>query len=214
MPAAFETTLTTTPIIAIMRANSSDALIDAGKALHAGGISLIEVTLTTPGAVRTIESARDTLSDEVIFGAGSVLDAESARAAIFAGAQFIVTPTVKVATIELCKRYGVPVVSGAYTPTEILTAWEAGADMVKVFPVNVMGPGYIKAVKAPMPQLKLAAVGGISTENLADYLKAGADALGVGSTLVNEGLLAEANFSEITRRAEAMVVATRAIRTN
>lgn len=205
MTLTFGQVIAETPIVAIMRGSSADALIEAAAALRDGGIPLIEVTLTTPGALRTIEQARDQLGEGVIFGAGSVLDPESARASILAGAQFIVTPTLKVSTIEVCKRYSVPIVCGAYTPTEILTAWEAGADVVKVFPADKLGASYFKGVKAPMPQLKLAAVGGVSMDNAAEYLQSGADALGVGSTLINDKLLAEKDFPEITRRAATLV---------
>src|SRR5450830_1009198 len=147
-------------VVAILRATSSNDLLNATDAVLAGGVSSIEVTITTPGALRIVEEARARFGDEVSFGVGTVLDAESARAALLAGAQFIVTPTLDVATIELCRRYAVPVLPGAFTPTEILGAWQAGADLVKVFPASAGGPTYIKTVRAPLPQVRIVAVGG------------------------------------------------------
>ncbi len=157
--------------------------------------------MTTPGALRVVEQATARYGKEVLFGAGSVLDAETARAAILAGAQFVVGPTLDLPTIELCKRYSVTVIPGAYTPTEILTAWQAGADMVKVFPAEVGGPGYLKAIKAPLPQVSLVPVGGVDLDTAADFIRAGAAALGVGSALINQKLLDEGNVAELTRRA-------------
>lgn len=188
-------------IVAIMRAQSSDQLLSAAEAILAGGVRAIEVTMTTPNAIEVIRQATTRLGDDVLFGAGSVLDAETARAAILSGAQFIVCPTLNLATIELCNRYSIPVVPGAYTPTEILTAWEAGATMVKVFPASLGGPGYIKAVKAPLPQVKLTAVGGVNLENTADFIRAGCEGVGVGSDLVNQKLLDARDFDAITDRA-------------
>ena len=150
-------------VVAIMRANSPDQLLGAAKAVLAGGVVAIEVTMTTPGALDVVRQATCEFGKEVLFGVGSVLDAETARAAILAGAQFVVCPTFKSATVEICKRYSIPVVPGAYTPTEILTAWEAGANAVKVFPANAGGPGYLKAIKAPLPQVSLSAVGGVKS---------------------------------------------------
>ena len=190
-----------TGIIAIMRAQSSDQLLAAADAILAGGVDVIEVTMTTPGALDTIRQAVAKYSEQVAFGAGSVLDAETARSAILAGAQFIVSPTLNLEMIHICKRYGVPVIPGAYTPTEILTAWEAGADLVKVFPAEVGGPAYIKAIKAPLPQIRLVPVGGVDLNTTAEFIRAGAAAVGVGSALINQKLLDEGNFSEITRRA-------------
>jgi 2-dehydro-3-deoxyphosphogluconate aldolase/(4S)-4-hydroxy-2-oxoglutarate aldolase len=188
-------------VVAIMRAKSSDQLLAAAEAIHEGGVRAIEVTMTTPNALEVINQATTRLGDDVLFGAGSVLDSETARAAILAGAQFIVCPTLSLSTIETCKRYSIPVVPGAYTPTEILTAWQAGATMVKVFPASIGGPGYIKAVKAPLPQVKLTAVGGVDLNNTADFIRAGCEGVGVGSDLVNQKLLDAKDFREITERA-------------
>ncbi len=190
-----------TGIVAIMRANSSDQLLGAAKAVLEGGVAAIEVTMTTPGALDVIREATRQFGKEVLFGVGSVLDGETARMAILAGAQFVVCPTLKLGTIEVCKRYSVPVVPGAYTPTEILTAWEAGANAVKVFPASVGGPAYLKAIKAPLPQISLSAVGGVSLENTADFIRSGADFVGVGGELVNQRLLDTCDFAEITLRA-------------
>ncbi len=192
-----------TGVVAIMRANSPDQLLSAAKAVLAGGVVAIEVTMTTPGALDVIRQATREFGKEVLFGVGSVLDAETARAAILAGAQFVVCPTFKFLTVEICKRYSVPVVPGAYTPTEILTAWEAGANAVKVFPATAGGPAYIKAVKAPLPQVSLSAVGGVTVENTADFVRAGADFVGVGGELVNQKLLDAKDFAAITDRARS-----------
>jgi 2-dehydro-3-deoxyphosphogluconate aldolase/(4S)-4-hydroxy-2-oxoglutarate aldolase len=190
-------------VVAIMRAKSSDQLLEAAKAVLEGGVEAIEVTMTTPGALDVIKAATSRFGDQVLFGVGSVLDPETARAAMLAGAQFVVCPTLKRATIEMCQRYSVPVVPGAYTPTEILDAWEAGADAVKVFPANAGGPGYLKAIKGPLPQVRLSAVGGVNLENAAAFMSAGAAFLGVGGDLVNQKLLDSGSFGAITERARA-----------
>jgi len=190
-----------TGIVAIMRANNPNQLLGAAKAVLAGGVEAIEVTMTTPGALDIIRQATTQFGKEVLFGVGSVLDAETARVAILAGAQFVVCPTFKPETVEMCKRYSIPVVPGAYTPTEILTAWEAGANAVKVFPASVSGPAYIKAIKGPLPQISLSAVGGVTVENTADFFRAGVDFVGVGGELVNQKLLDTSDFAEITERA-------------
>ncbi|TEU12421.1 MAG: bifunctional 4-hydroxy-2-oxoglutarate aldolase/2-dehydro-3-deoxy-phosphogluconate aldolase [Anaerolineales bacterium] len=193
-----------TGVIAIMRAKSSDQLLAAADAIKAGGVQVIEVTMTTPGALDVIRQATERYGADVLFGVGSVLDPESARAAILAGAQFVVSPTLNLKTIELCHRYSIPVVPGAYTPTEILTAWEAGADMVKVFPASVGGPAYFKAIKAPLPQVKLVPVGGVNLDTTADFIRAGADAVGVGSALVSQKLLEAGDFAALTERARRL----------
>ena len=138
-----------TGVIAIMRAKSSDQLLRAAEAIREGGVCVIEVTMTTPGALSIVEQAASRYGEDVLFGAGSVLDTESARAAMLAGAQFIVSPSFKPTLVEICRRYSIPVMPGAYTPTEVLTAWESGADMVKVFPASFGGPGLINALPTP-----------------------------------------------------------------
>jgi 2-dehydro-3-deoxyphosphogluconate aldolase/(4S)-4-hydroxy-2-oxoglutarate aldolase len=192
-------------VIAIMRAKSSGQLLQAADAIREGGLRVIEVTMTTPGALSTIEQAVSKYGEDVLFGAGTVLDTESARAAILAGAQFVVSPSYKPALVEICRRYSVPVMPGAYTPTEILTAWECGADMVKVFPASVGGPGLIKALKAPLPQVELVPVGGVNLDTAADFIRAGAAAVGVGSALINQKLLESRDFAALTERARRFV---------
>ena len=194
-----------TGIIAIMRASSSDQLIAAADAIRAGGVRAIEVTMTTPGALDVIREASRRYGDEVLFGAGSVLDSETARAAILAGAGFIVAPTLKTGVIELCSRYGVPCAPGCFTPTEMLTAFEAGADLVKLFPAEIGGPAVVKAILAPLPQLKIIPVGGVDLTTAAAFIHNGAWALGVGSSLVNQKLLDSGDMPELTRRAAAFV---------
>ena len=189
-----------TAVIAIIRASSSNQLLRAADAIRAGGLCVIEVTMTTPGALSTIEQAVARYDQDILFGAGTVLDSESARAAILAGAQFIVGPSFSPAMVETCRRYSVPVIPGAYTPTEALAAWESGADMVKIFPASVGGPPFIRALKAPLPQLDLVPVGGVNLKTTAAFIQAGAAAVGVGSSLVNQTLLDSQSFAEITDR--------------
>lgn len=193
-------------VIAIMRAKSSDQLLQAADAIRSGGVRAIEVTMTTPGALAVIEQAVGRYGKEVVFGAGTVLDAESARAAILAGAQFIVAPSLKIETIEICRRYSIPVFPGGYTPTEILSAWEAGADMVKVFPASIGGPGFIKALKAPLPQIEMVPVGGVSIENTVDFIRAGSAAVGVGSDLIDNKLLEAKDWGTLTERARRFIL--------
>ena len=192
-----------TGTIAIMRAQSSEQLIAAADAIKAGGVRVIEVTMTTPGALEIIAQASKKYGDQVLFGAGSVLDAETARTAILAGAGFVVAPTLNLEVIALCNRYSIPVVPGCYTPTEMLTAWEAGADMVKLFPASVGGPALVKAILAPLPQLEIVPVGGVDLDTAADFIRSGAAALGIGSSLINQKLLDSGDMQELTRRAEA-----------
>lgn len=199
-------------IIAIMRAQSSDQLIAAADAIKAGGVRVIEVTMTTPGALEVIGRAAQRYGAEVLFGAGSVLDPETARAAILAGAGFIVAPTLSLQTIALCRRYGVPVMPGCYTPTEALTAWEAGADMIKLFPASFGGPALVKAMRAPLPQLEIVPVGGVDLDTAAGFINAGAAALGVGSSLIDQKLLDSGDMAELTRRAAAFIEVVRRAR--
>jgi 2-dehydro-3-deoxyphosphogluconate aldolase/(4S)-4-hydroxy-2-oxoglutarate aldolase len=201
-------------LVAVVRLDSGEQLVHVAEALKAGGISVIEFTASTPGAIDMIKEAASRFGDEVLMGAGTVLDPETARAAILAGAEFIVTPTLNLATIKLCHRYGKPIVPGALTPTEILTAWEAGADMVKVFPASAMGPGYLKAALAPLPQVRLVPTGGVSADNAAEYLKMGAAALGVGGKLVDRAAVARGDWAAITDEARKLVNAVRGAATS
>lgn len=194
-----------TGIIAIVRAQSSDQLIAAADAIKKGGIKAIEVTMTTPGALGVIAEARERYGSDVIFGAGSVLDPETGRAAILAGASFVVSPTLNFELIELCNRYAIPVVPGCYSPTEIINGWEAGADLIKLFPASVGGPRLVQAILAPLPQVRIVPVGGVDLDTAADFIRKGATALGVGSSLVNQKLLDAGDMDELTRRAAAFI---------
>jgi len=194
-----------TGVIAIMRAQSPDQLTAAADAIKKGGVRVIEVTMTTPGALNVIAEAAKRYGQEVLFGAGTVLDPETARSAILAGAGFVVAPTFNLEVIALCNRYGIPVMPGCFTPTEMLTAWEAGADMIKLFPADVGGPELIKALLAPLPQLQIVPVGGVDLNTAAAFIKNGAVALGVGSSLINQKLLDAGDMEELTRRAAAFV---------
>ena len=194
-----------TGIVAIMRANSSDQLIAAAAAIQQGGVRVIEVTMTTPGALNVIAEAVKKFGQDLLFGAGSVLDPETARAAILAGAGLIVAPSLKVEVVTLCNRYSIPVMPGCYTPTEMLTAWEAGADMLKLFPAEVGGPDMVKAILAPFPQFEIVPVGGVELGNAAELIKKGSAALGVGSSLINQKLLDSGDMGELTRRAAAFI---------
>jgi 2-dehydro-3-deoxyphosphogluconate aldolase/(4S)-4-hydroxy-2-oxoglutarate aldolase len=194
-----------TGVIAIMRAQSSEQLIAAADAIKAGGVQVIEVTMTTPGALDVIAKASARYGHDVLFGAGSVLDAETARAAILAGAGFVVAPTLNLSVVELCNRYSTPVMPGCYTPTEMLTAWEAGADMLKLFPASMGGPALVRAILAPLPQLEIVPVGGVNLDTAVEFIAKGAAALGVGSSLVNQKLLDAGDMAELTRRAAAFI---------
>lgn len=194
-----------TGVIAIMRAQSSDQLSVAADAIRAGGVRVIEVTMTTPGALDVVAAATHRHGDDVLFGVGTVLDTETARAAILAGAGFIVAPTLSLPVVALCNRYSIPVMPGVFTPTEALTAWEAGADMVKLFPASIGGPPLVKAIRAPLPQLDIVPVGGVDLDTAAAFIRHGAAALGVGGSLINQSLLDSCDMAELTRRATAFV---------
>ncbi len=190
--------------VAIIRLDAANAVRPVAAALADGGITVLEITMGTPGVLEHI-TALIKQYPKLTIGAGSVLDEATARLAILAGAQFLVTPVMKTEIIETGHRYDVPVLMGAFSPTEILTAYEAGADIVKVFPAEVLGQAFIRAVKAPMPQLRLMPTGGVTVDNAAEWIAAGACALGVGSALVDKKLVAQQNFSQITENARRMV---------
>ena len=200
-----------TGIVGIIRVQSSTELLRIAQALYRGGLYCLEITMNTPGALKAIEEVGQNLP-EIIMGAGTVLDAVSAREAILAGAQFLVTPTVKLDVLEVAHRYGVPAIIGAMTPTEILTAWEAGADMVKVFPASVLGPKYLQEIHGPLPQIPLVPTGGITAENAGDFIRAGAVAVCVGSWLVDKKAIAEGRLEVLTERARQLVEAVRKAR--
>jgi 2-dehydro-3-deoxyphosphogluconate aldolase / (4S)-4-hydroxy-2-oxoglutarate aldolase len=184
-------------IVAVVRAADSSHLLEVIRALADGGVTVAEVTFTVPNALEVLRQARQTLGEQVLLGAGTVLDAETARAALLAGAEFIVAPTLNGDVIRLCNRYGKVVMPGAFTPTEILAAWEAGADIVKVFPAEVVGPAFLKAMRGPLPQIRLMPTGGVDLNTAAEFLKAGACCLGIGSQLVEPRVVAERNFDRI-----------------
>jgi 2-dehydro-3-deoxyphosphogluconate aldolase/(4S)-4-hydroxy-2-oxoglutarate aldolase len=199
-------------IVAIIRANSSNELIEAAAAIQTGGVDVIEITMTTPDALQVIGDVAARLGDAVLIGVGSVLDAETARAAMLAGAEFVVSPVTKPDVIEICNRYGKVVIPGAFTPTEILSAWETGADYVKVFPSSGVGFSYIKDIKAPLPQIPLIPTGGINADNAAEFIKAGAAALGVGSALVSSDLIESGDFAMLTERAKKLINAVKSVK--
>ncbi|MFD1173438.1 bifunctional 4-hydroxy-2-oxoglutarate aldolase/2-dehydro-3-deoxy-phosphogluconate aldolase [Oceanobacillus picturae] len=195
-------------LIAILRGYNTADSIAIAKALHAGGITTLEVTLNSPSPLQTIEKISSELGDEVKVGAGTVLDAESARLAISAGAQFILSPTFDRETIKLTKRYGKVSIPGAFTPTEILNAFEEGADIIKVFPASTLGPSYVKDLRGPLPQLKLLPTGGVTVENVASFVKNGAVGVGLGSSLVSSvEKVTDEYLNELTKRASAFVQA-------
>ena len=198
-------------VIGIIRIQTTEDLLAIAEALHRGGLNCLEITMNTPGALRAIESACEKLP-QVLLGAGTILDAISAREAILAGAQFLVTPTVKLDVLEVAHRYGIPAIIGAMTPTEILTAWEAGADLVKVFPAAILGPKYLQEIRGPFPQIPLVPTGGITAENAGDFVRAGAVAVCVGSWLVDKKAVAEGRFEVLTERARQLVEAVRKAR--
>lgn len=198
------TRLTRDGVVAIVRLDDLSPAVALTEALIRGGVSTIEFTYTNPLAGQVISEVRSAVGDRAVVGAGTVLDPETARTAILAGAEFIVTPALRVSTIELCRRYDIPAVIGAFTPTEILTAWEAGASIVKVFPASVGGPRYLKDVRGPLPQVKLIPTGGVSAETAADFIKAGAVAIAAGSNLVDAKSVAAGDWETIESRAREL----------
>lgn len=194
-------------IIAIIRADTGgEELVKVIDAVARGGVRCIELTMTTPGALRCLEIASKELAGaDVLLGVGSVLDPETCRMAILAGAQYVVTPITSPETIRMAQRYGKPIMSGAYTPTEIVTAWDHGSDFVKVFPADVGGPKYLKAIKGPLPQIPLIPTGGVNLDTMHAFLEAGASALGVGGNLVGAKLVQSQNYDSITANARAFV---------
>ena len=191
-------------VVAVLRADSSAELLDVSRALREGGVVAIEVTMTTPGALRVIEEAAAKMKDSII-GVGSVLDPETARAAILAGAEYVVGPTLNLGVIQMAKRYGKIVMPGAFTPTEILAAWQAGADVVKVFPASVGGPSYFKDIRGPLPQVRLMPTGGVDLTTTGPFIKAGACAVGAGSAMVDKKAVAAGKFDLIAETARKFV---------
>lgn len=189
-------------IVPVVRTTSAETAIKAIEAIYRGGIRSAEITMTVPGAIKALEKVADLFGDKIVLGAGTVLDPETARICMLAGAQFFVTPSLKISTIEMANRYSKVICPGALTPTEVLTAWEAGADIVKVFPCgNVGGPKYIKALKGPFPHIEMVPTGGVNLETAGEFLKAGACAVAVGGELVDAKLIKEGKYDEIEARA-------------
>jgi 2-dehydro-3-deoxyphosphogluconate aldolase/(4S)-4-hydroxy-2-oxoglutarate aldolase len=194
-------------VVAVVRLDDLSRAVPLTEALVAGGVRAVEFTFTNPDAAAAITAAHEGLGGRALIGAGSVLDAETARVAILAGAAFVVTPTVSLPVIEICNRYGVATVIGALTPTEILTAWQAGATYVKVFPASLGGPRYLRDVRGPLPQVKLIPTGGVDAANAGEFIRAGAVAVALGSNLVDARSVANDDWPTITERAQAIVAA-------
>jgi 2-dehydro-3-deoxyphosphogluconate aldolase/(4S)-4-hydroxy-2-oxoglutarate aldolase len=197
-------------VIALIRADSSASLLDCARALSAGGLTCIELTMTTPGAIELCAQVSRELP-QVLLGLGTVLDPETARRGIAAGAKFIVTPAVRPAVIAACREANVPIFSGALTPTEVCAAWDAGADIIKIFPAEFFGPAYIKSLKAPFPKIEFMPTGGVTPETVGDFLKAGAFATAAGSALVAPAALKAGDWAAVTARARQFVAAARAV---
>jgi 2-dehydro-3-deoxyphosphogluconate aldolase/(4S)-4-hydroxy-2-oxoglutarate aldolase len=198
-------------IVPVVRTVSAESAILAIDAIYRGGIRAAEITMTVPGAVRALEKVADLYGDKIVLGAGTVLDPETARICMLAGAEFFVTPALNLKTIEMAKRYSKVICPGALTPTEVVTAWEAGADVIKIFPADsVGGAKYIKALKGPLPHIEMIPTGGVSVQTCGDFLAAGACAVAVGGELVNAKLIADGNYDEIEKRARQFVDAVQA----
>jgi 2-dehydro-3-deoxyphosphogluconate aldolase/(4S)-4-hydroxy-2-oxoglutarate aldolase len=200
-------------LVAVVRSPDGSQLVEVARALVEGGVDVVEITMSVPNALEVLRQVRQALGERLLLGAGTVLDAETARTVLLAGAEFIVAPTLNLDVIRLCRRYDKLVMPGAFTPTEILTAWEAGADIVKVFPAEVVGPAFFRALRGPLPQVRLMPTGGVDLTTAADFLKAGACCLGIGSQLVDPKAIAQRDFGRIrdlARQYVAIVQQTRA----
>lgn len=189
-------------IVAIIRASSGEQLVKVARALYEGGVDVIEVTFTVPNVLEILQAVRKDLGDKILLGAGTVLDTETCRAALLAGAEFIVSPTVNVDVIRMCNRYDKLMMPGAFTPTEVLTAWEAGGDVIKIFPGEIGGPNYLKALHGPLPQVRIMPTGGVDLETLPSFFKAGACAVGVGSNLVEKKAVETGDMDRIRSLAQ------------
>jgi 2-dehydro-3-deoxyphosphogluconate aldolase/(4S)-4-hydroxy-2-oxoglutarate aldolase len=190
-------------IVPVIRVASAPEAFEVSRAIKDGGVSVIEVAMTTPGAMDAIKEASQKFGKEVLLGAGTVLDPETARAALLNGAKFLVSPSLNLDVIKMANRYSAVVIPGALTPTEILTAWEAGADLVKVFPIaQVGGPAYLKAIQAPLPHIPLVPTGGVNLQNAGEFIKSGAAAIAVGGELVDKKAAAEKRYSVISENAQ------------
>src|SRR5947209_16475309 len=192
-------------IVAVVRSPDSRQLVEVARALADGGVRVVEITMTVPNALEVLRQVRQALGDRLLLGAGTILDPETGRAALLAGAEYLVAPTLNLDVIRLCRRYDKLVFPGAFTPTEVLTAWEAGADVVKVFPADVLGPAFFKALQGPLPQVRLMPTGGVDLTTAAAFLKAGACCLGVGGQLVEPKAVAARDFERIRELARHYV---------
>jgi len=200
--------ITEVGIVPVVRTSSAESAIQAVEAIYAGGVRAAEITMTVPGALHALEKVADRFGGKIVLGAGTVLDPETARACMLAGAEFFVTPNLRLSTIEMAKRYSKVICPGALTPTEVITAWEAGADVVKIFPCgNVGGAKYIKALKGPFPHIEMIPTGGVNLETAGDFLKAGACAVAVGGELVDAKSVKEGRFDIIENRARQYLAA-------
>jgi 2-dehydro-3-deoxyphosphogluconate aldolase/(4S)-4-hydroxy-2-oxoglutarate aldolase len=194
-------------VVAVIRLQDPQKLRGVIDALMAGGVRALEVTMTVPGAIRLIEQIAPTLPPEFILGAGTILDPETARMALLAGARYIVSPVYRPEVVKVCHRYDAAAMPGCFTPTEILDAWETGADVVKVFPATALGPGFFKDVRGPLPQVKMMPTGGVSLANAGEWIKAGAVAIGVGTAMVDSKAVGAADWATITDTAKKFVEA-------
>ncbi len=201
-----------TGAVAVLRIPDPAKVMPVFDALKDGGVKCIEITMSTPHAIEVIAELSKTVPEDIALGVGTVLDPETARAAILAGAEFVVAPTTNFDVIRMCQRYDKVVMPGAFTPTEILAAWEAGADVVKVFPGSIGGPEYLKAIKGPLPQIALLPTGGVSVENAAEFIEAGAIAVGIGGKLIDKQAMAEGKFEIIREKARKLVTSIAAVK--
>ncbi len=193
------------PVISVIRMNDTSKLMKVIDALSEGGVKFLEITFTTPNAVDVIKEVSKKVSSDFVVGAGTVLDPETARAAILAGAKFIVSPALNLETIKMAHRYDIMMVPGAFTPTEIMTAWDMGADIVKVFPATALGPKYFKDIKGPFPQIRVMPTGGVSVDNAGEFIKAGACAVAAGTDLLDKEAIANDKFEIITEKAKKLI---------
>ena len=203
-------TIFQTKVVAVIRMADSGKLLKVVEAVQAGGVKAIEITMTVPDAIEVIRTMARTKPAGVVIGAGSVLDPETARAAILAGAEFVVSPVTNFDTIRMCIRYGIPVMPGALTPTEIVAAWQAGADIVKIFPATSVGPKYFKDIHGPLPQIRLMPTGGVSLENSADFIKNGACCVGIGTALLDTKAIAAGDWNALTENARKLIASVAA----
>lgn len=200
-------------LVPIVRTSDAESAVRSVEALYEGGISCVEITMTVSGAIRALEEVAKRFGDKILLGAGTVLDPETARACILSGAEFLVTPSLNTCTIELARRYSKAIFPGALTPTEIVTAWQAGADAIKVFPCSALGGAkYIRALKGPLPQIEFVPTGGVNLDTIADFLQAGCCAVGVGGELVDAKSVAAGNYSVLTERAHQFTAKVREAR--